>query len=763
MDYTHKFTSGPLRMEDVIENYFSLRKARGKCLRCEKYNKYWSCPEFGFSEKVLLEQFQYLYVIGREYTVPKEHKQTITGVVRTKNYIEEVRERMNTEGWRDLLEIEKDYPNVMILRPGNCNICEAAGIKCAKKSHERCRHSELMRFSIESLGLDADSIAKFEVGMLLNWPTDSHLPEKIACLMGVLTNERIPMAQLKSYFPDAKKSYLKAGQTILGGEDAPKAKRADSWLEHQAEELRVKEEEEGEHGSWLGFKDQSLDSGDFVKNRPWAQNDNEYPDAPPDLGDKLEGDLPPEPKAAPQAPPDVAPKPMSNEATADQGGDGDPKYKWLGFKRSVEEADEMMRERPIPKFNISPEEKAAQDAQIEAQMHPEAYAAKQAQAQAQAAQRAAAQAQQQPVYNTPQDNGNVGAGQNVQFENTGTTANVNADKYSGIREALAQTIRTAMPNATDADVAKLLDATLKTAQAKRERKEHLAPGSQGATVLSNPPGRDPEKQPEPQQPQQPQYEQAQPQPQMREAPRPQPAPSRKQPVYPTYEEPAQPVYQAPQDPYTPREQPQATQQQEVIRRPQAQPTRHDNRRRSARPAQKRKVRRVRRVVKPKPQPKPQQPQTAKKSGSSDPLAAALAIAQAVVADPKDAAPEVEVQTADQYDVPQDDGSYVVEEIEEYYDDADGYQTDYDDSYQDDGYDTEPAYQETDDGYAQDDGGYEEAAPRPEPEPQAPPEPVDPNDLKGDDDTRYKWLGFKANIDDGDNDMPKGSWRDRKQY
>lgn len=310
MEYTHKFSSGPLLMDDIIENYFSLRKARGKCLRCSKYNKFWSCPEFGFDEKLLLEQFQYLYVVGREYAVPKEHKQTITGVVRTKNYIEEVQARMNTESWRDLLEIEKDYPNAMTLRPGNCNICEAAGIKCAKQNHERCRHSELMRFSMESLGLDADSIAKFEVGMLLSWPSDNHLPEKIACLMGVMINEKIPMQQLKSYFPDAKKSYLKAGQTILGGEDAPQAKRLDSWLDHQTQELLAKEAVQGDHGSWLGFKDNSLSSGDFVKSRPWAQDDAEFPGPPPEYAaDALpEGD-----RVAASPPPDVpeaAPKPL---------------------------------------------------------------------------------------------------------------------------------------------------------------------------------------------------------------------------------------------------------------------------------------------------------------------------------------------------------------------------------------------------------------------------------------------------------------------
>ena len=40
----------------------------------------------------------------------------------------------------------------------------------------------------------------------------------------------------------------------------------------------------------------------------------------------------------------------------------DSQFKWLGFKRSADEADEMMYARPIPKFSLSEEEKAAQEA-----------------------------------------------------------------------------------------------------------------------------------------------------------------------------------------------------------------------------------------------------------------------------------------------------------------------------------------------------------------------------------------------------------------
>ena len=415
MEYTHNFSSGPLLMDHIIDEYFSLRKARGKCLRCPKYNKFWSCPEFGFDEKLLLGQFKYLYVIGREYAVPKEHKQRITGTVRTRNYVEEVKERMNTESWRDLLEIEKDYPNVMTLRPGNCNICVAAGVGCAKQEHKRCRHTELMRFSMEALGLDTDSIAKFEVGMMLNWPTDTHLPEKIACLMGVMTNEKSPMAELRSYFPDAKKSYLKAGQTILGGEDAPKAKRVDSWLEHQAEEARVREEREVQMAQRAAEEEQRMAQAAEDQERRWT----------------------PSPEEAEAS----APQPEA-ENSEELDENGQPKYKWLGFKRSVEEADEIMRERPIPKFT-------------EKQPEPEP---------------------ELPARPAPEPAPQSAVEGNVQF-----------DRMAMLKSSLAEAIRREIPDATDDQVVMLATETLKNAAAKLQKKSHTAPGSKGGTTFAHVP------------------------------------------------------------------------------------------------------------------------------------------------------------------------------------------------------------------------------------------------------------------------------------
>jgi len=430
MDYTHKFSSGALHMDHMIEEYLSLRKMRGYCQRCPKYGKYWSCPDYGFDEKLFLNEFKFMYLIGREYTIPKKDRQTTIGIQASAQYCIDVHNAMKVESWKDLLELEKDLPGTLSLMPGNCHVCDVAGLGCAREKGLRCRHHELMRFSLEGLGFDVDAMSKFEMGLLLRWPREGHLPEKLSCVMAILSNEKLPMAVIKKHFHDVKRSYLRAGQTILGEDENRGPKRVESWLDHQAKELQQKEEQEDSHGTWLGFKSDSLDSGDYVKERTWAQGDDEYPDAPPELDDRLEGDrvAPPERAAdEPQAAaPASAPKGPMGPEPEDVDENGQPKYRWLGFKRTPDEAEEIMMERPIPKFSVSEEEKEAAD------QAPEEGAT--------AAETLAAAAQ---------PSGKDEAGHNPLF-----------DKQTFIKEELERALRREMPNASEAEIVAMVEDAL---------------------------------------------------------------------------------------------------------------------------------------------------------------------------------------------------------------------------------------------------------------------------------------------------------------
>ncbi|MEG0379955.1 MAG: DUF2284 domain-containing protein, partial [Eubacterium sp.] len=196
MEYVHKFSVGPVEMDKMLEEYHQLRKTRRYCAACPNYKNYWSCPEYAFDEALFLKEFKYMTLIAREYEIPREDKQKVIGIQAVAEYCKQAMQALKVESWKDLLEIEAEFPGTLALMPGNCHVCDLSGEGCARPSGQKCRHPEFMRFSLESLGFDVDAICKYEIGVLLLWPKEGHLPDKLCGVMAIMSNEIIPMDAL---------------------------------------------------------------------------------------------------------------------------------------------------------------------------------------------------------------------------------------------------------------------------------------------------------------------------------------------------------------------------------------------------------------------------------------------------------------------------------------------------------------------------------------------------------------------------------------
>jgi len=374
MEFTHKFSLGAVSMDKMLEEYHQLRKVRKNCQSCENYGQRWSCPEYGFDEVLFLREFKYMYLIGREYTIPRKDRQKVISVPMCKEYSEQVTRAIKMESWRDLIQLEKDIPGVLTLIPGHCEICDLSGGKCTRPEGKPCPHTDVMRFSLEGLGFDVDAVSKFEIGMLLRWPQDGHLPEKLCAVMGIMSNEKIPMDKIKAHFPDTKKNWLqfKCDDLEKRNEVHQTVKRQESWVDNQAKMYRAMKEGSDYQtpSSWLGYKSDALNSGEYVKNKEWVFNEaaieeDELEIAPKDIMEDV-----PEVKVPTEEPSKEADQIMVNkvaeaitvpepEKTEDQNNtekvEEDQKYKWLGFKRNVEEASEAYYQQPIRKFMTSEE------------------------------------------------------------------------------------------------------------------------------------------------------------------------------------------------------------------------------------------------------------------------------------------------------------------------------------------------------------------------------------------------------------------------
>ncbi len=363
MEYTYRFSDGPVEIKKLIEEYHNFDRTRKFCYQCPNYEKNWSCPDYNFDEKEWLNNYNYAYLIGKEYHIPREDRQKTIGVAKVGDYAVNAMKVLKVSAFKDLLALEQKVPGSVALMPGNCVICELSdGLTCTKETGEgACRHPEILRYSLESLGLDVDSIMKFEIGMFLQWPKEGHLPDKLCGVMALLTKEPLDMAIIKEHFPDTKKDWRAAVNA-----DKPQIKRNESWLENLENKNRDKAESEisrQTESQWIGFKSELLNSDDT----PWKRQLEEAAECPSEPEDHVENTEPDGTENYEDASSDIKEQPeekTSEEIEISEGekheqhqstpeeeilqpdeeaddSEEETKYKWLGFKREVAEEEDI--------------------------------------------------------------------------------------------------------------------------------------------------------------------------------------------------------------------------------------------------------------------------------------------------------------------------------------------------------------------------------------------------------------------------------------
>ena len=92
----------------------------------------------------------------------------------------EVKEDMS----RELYEMEKQHPGSVSLSAGSCSMCREEG--CTRSKGEPCRHPNLMRYSIESVGGNVGLTVSKLMGYELEWVEEGKVPSYFVLVGGLL-------------------------------------------------------------------------------------------------------------------------------------------------------------------------------------------------------------------------------------------------------------------------------------------------------------------------------------------------------------------------------------------------------------------------------------------------------------------------------------------------------------------------------------------------------------------------------------------------
>jgi len=172
--YTIEKSEKTIKVEEYIKDYVNVEEFLGYCKQCKNYDTVWSCPSYDFNPEDYWRQYDELLVVARkiifggDVDIPKSYEIML-----------EVKEQMSQE----LYELEKDFPGSVSLSAGSCSMCKDG---CTRPSGQPCKHPNLMRYSIESIGGNVGKTVSKLMGYELEWIEEGKVPSYYVLVGGLL-------------------------------------------------------------------------------------------------------------------------------------------------------------------------------------------------------------------------------------------------------------------------------------------------------------------------------------------------------------------------------------------------------------------------------------------------------------------------------------------------------------------------------------------------------------------------------------------------
>ena len=175
MNYTVTDRETTIAADEFIRRYRDVERIREYCLQCPGYGKSWNCPPFDFDPCTVSDGFKTVKLMATiiEFDEPTRAacKSAEQSMAVGKQAMEEV--------WQSLLPrlyaMEQEMPGSRCFT-FRCVLCPEG---CTRPQGKPCRHPELMRHSLESVGFDIEAMTRDLLDIHLEWSQDGSLSKHI--------------------------------------------------------------------------------------------------------------------------------------------------------------------------------------------------------------------------------------------------------------------------------------------------------------------------------------------------------------------------------------------------------------------------------------------------------------------------------------------------------------------------------------------------------------------------------------------------------
>ena len=183
MKYTVTTKQATMAADEFIRRYRDVERIGAFCLQCPGYGKSWSCPPFDFDPRTQSDGFSQVMLMGTTI----EFDEKTRAACKTAEQSTATGHEAMQEVWKTLLpklyEMERNTPGSRCFT-FRCVLCPEG---CTRPEGKPCRHPEMMRHSLESVGFDIEAMTRELLGIDLEWSTDGSLPKHITLVTTLFT------------------------------------------------------------------------------------------------------------------------------------------------------------------------------------------------------------------------------------------------------------------------------------------------------------------------------------------------------------------------------------------------------------------------------------------------------------------------------------------------------------------------------------------------------------------------------------------------
>ena len=168
--------------EEFIRRYRDMDRVLDYCKQYPGYGKTWSCPPYDFDPASISNGFKTVTVTGTTIVFDEETRAACKTAEQSsatgKKALHEVMNALLPQ----LYEQERQEPGSRCFT-FRCVLCPEG---CTRPTGKPCRHPEMMRHSLESVGFDLVAMMSDLLDIDLEWSSDGTLPKHLTIVTALM-------------------------------------------------------------------------------------------------------------------------------------------------------------------------------------------------------------------------------------------------------------------------------------------------------------------------------------------------------------------------------------------------------------------------------------------------------------------------------------------------------------------------------------------------------------------------------------------------